>query len=87
MNKFKLAVYIGRFQPFHNGHLETLKQGLAIADKVVMVLGSYKKSHSYKNPFSFEERVEMIKSSISQELSLSQFEMNTQRAMMYGSPM
>ncbi|KAF0811599.1 Bifunctional NMN adenylyltransferase/Nudix hydrolase [Andreprevotia sp. IGB-42] len=53
-------VYIGRFQPFHNGHLAMLQQALSLAGKVVLVLGSAGAARSSKNPFSFDERKAMI---------------------------
>ena len=55
------AVYIGRFQPFHNGHLALLNQALAIAPRVVVVIGSAHQARSPKNPFTWEERAEMIR--------------------------
>ena len=61
MHEYKTAVYIGRFQPFHRGHLTTLQHGLSIADKVVVVIGSARASRSVKNPFTWEERRTMIK--------------------------
>jgi bifunctional NMN adenylyltransferase/nudix hydrolase len=63
MRDFKTAVYIGRFQPFHLGHLATLNHGLSIADKVVVAIGSARSSRSVKNPFTWEERMWMIKRS------------------------
>jgi bifunctional NMN adenylyltransferase/nudix hydrolase len=53
-------VYIGRFQPFHHGHLETVRQALALADKVVILVGSANRSRSSKNPWTFAERRAMI---------------------------
>ena len=35
-----VAVYVGRFQPFHLGHLALLKHALEIAPTVVLVIGS-----------------------------------------------
>ena len=56
-----LAVLIGRFQPFHNGHLSLLKQALDAAPRVVVVIGSAFQARSPKNPFSWQERAEMIR--------------------------
>lgn len=55
------AVYIGRFQPFHHGHLSLLQRALAIAPVVVVVIGSAHQARSPKNPFSWEERRELIR--------------------------
>lgn len=54
------AVYIGRFQPFHLGHLALLRQALALAPKVVIVVGSAHQARTPKNPFTWQERAEMI---------------------------
>lgn len=60
MREYNYAVFIGRFQPFHNEHYEVLKNALKIADKVLIIIGSHKASPNIKNPFTFEERKEMI---------------------------
>lgn len=62
--KHEVLIMIGRFQIFHNGHMATLLEALTIADKVIIVLGSSRSSRSLKNPFSDEERISMITSSL-----------------------
>lgn len=37
MKDFKLAVLIGRFQPFHNSHLKAVLKGLDEADKILII--------------------------------------------------
>ena len=56
-----LAVLVGRFQPFHNAHLELLTRALAIAPRVVVVVGSAFQARTPKNPFTWTERAEMIR--------------------------
>lgn len=56
----KTAIYIGRFQPFHNGHLAAAKTILKHADHVVFVIGSADCATSTKNPFDAETRMVMI---------------------------
>jgi len=58
--KYDLAVYIGRFQPFHNGHNAVIKEAFSIANKVLVLVGSTNTSINIKNPFTFEERRNMI---------------------------
>ncbi|MFQ5782801.1 MAG: nicotinamide-nucleotide adenylyltransferase [Nitrosopumilus sp.] len=58
------GLMIGRFQPFHLGHLEALRFALSKVDKLWVGLGSSNKSPEKNNPFSAEERKEMILSSI-----------------------
>lgn len=56
-----IAVYIGRFQPLHNGHLALLRQALDVAPQVVVVIGSAHQARTPKNPFTWQERAEMIR--------------------------
>jgi len=55
------ALFIGRFQPLHNGHLVLLRQALATAPRVIVVLGSSFQARTPKNPFTWEERAELIR--------------------------
>lgn len=64
MKKYDLIVYIGRFQPFHNGHADIVKQISKRAKKVLVIVGSIDSPRTAKNPFSFEERKEMIRDSV-----------------------
>ena len=57
---YKHAVFVGRFQPFHLGHLEVIRQGLRIAENVIVIVGSANAAPSPKNPFTFEQRRGMI---------------------------
>lgn len=67
MAQFSHCVFIGRFQPFHNAHLEVLEQAFSLADKVILVIGSCRAAPSCRNPFSFEQRREMILAALSTE--------------------
>jgi nicotinamide-nucleotide adenylyltransferase len=58
-NLFEVA-FIGRFQPFHNGHLSAVKQILAEHDSILIIIGSADQAGTFDNPFSFLEREEMI---------------------------
>lgn len=60
--EFQNAVVIGRFQPFHNSHLELVQAALKLAPKVTIVVGSSFAAPTIKNPWSFEERKAMIES-------------------------
>jgi bifunctional NMN adenylyltransferase/nudix hydrolase len=65
--QYDLAVYIGRFQPPHIGHINTIINALDISQKVLVIMGDYRTARSIKNPFYFDERKEMIVSSIPAE--------------------
>ena len=56
----KTALFVGRFQPMHVGHLKAIKWILEKYDKVIIVIGSSQESNTDKNPFDVEERKEMI---------------------------
>ena len=55
-HKHKVGLYIGRFQPFHRGHLSVVKKALEECDTLVIAIGSAQESRTKKNPFSFDER-------------------------------
>ena len=57
------GLLIGRFQPFHLGHLEAFQFALSKVDKLWVGIGSSNKPAQKNDPFSTEERKEMILSS------------------------
>jgi nicotinamide-nucleotide adenylyltransferase len=58
------GLLIGRFQPFHLGHLEALHFALSKVDKLWVGLGSSNRPVEKNNPFTAQQRKEMIMSSI-----------------------
>ncbi len=60
------AVVIGRFQIFHSGHLHLLRQALAMAEHLIIVLGSAQQARTPRNPFSWQERAAMIRLCLSE---------------------
>ena len=63
--KKNVAVFIGRFQPFHLGHQHVVEQALKNYNHVIFLLGSAEQARTPKNPFTFEERKKMIENSLS----------------------
>ena len=55
------GLYVGRFQPFHLGHLGAIKSVLNEVDELVIVIGSAQYSHKGNNPFTAGERLVMIR--------------------------
>jgi len=55
------GLYVGRFQPFHTGHLEAVKHILSHVDDLIILVGSAQHSHTVENPFTAGERLTMIK--------------------------
>jgi nicotinamide-nucleotide adenylyltransferase len=61
--------YIGRFQPYHEGHHEMVRRISEEVDELVLGIGSADQSHTPRNPFTAGERVMMItKASIDLDL-------------------
>jgi len=54
------ALFVGRFQPFHLGHLKAIKEILKKNKEIAIVIGSAQKDKTPENPFSVEERKKMI---------------------------
>jgi pantetheine-phosphate adenylyltransferase len=54
----RTALYTGSFDPLTNGHLDVVRQGCRLVDRLVIAIGV----HSSKAPvFSFEERAAMLR--------------------------
>lgn len=60
--KYDALVFIGRFQPWHNGHKAIVDEALKLAKEVIVVVGSSFAARNTRNPFTFEERKAMIDS-------------------------
>lgn len=58
------GLYIGRFQPFHLGHLDAIKFALSQVENLWIGIGSSNKSNEKRNPFTADERKEMITTSL-----------------------
>ncbi|MBN2142482.1 nicotinamide-nucleotide adenylyltransferase [Candidatus Woesearchaeota archaeon] len=62
----KRGIYIGRFQPFHNGHLSVVRamDSAPDLDELVIGIGTSQVGHIAYNPFTAEERKMMIDASL-----------------------
>ena len=58
------GLLIGRFQPFHLGHLHAIRYALSRARRLWIGIGSSNRRPERQNPFSSGERMEMIRSSL-----------------------
>ena len=61
--EFDLLVFVGRFQPFHNEHKRIIDIALQKSKNVLVLVGSAGKARTIRNPFTFEERGDMIRGS------------------------
>ena len=60
----KRGLFVGRFQPFHLGHLSAIKDILKEVEELVIVIGSAQYSHNLNNPFTAGERLIMIRKAL-----------------------
>jgi len=58
------GLILGRFQPFHLGHLELVKQVLSECDEIIIAITGSQFNYIEKDPFTAGERVEMIHKSL-----------------------
>lgn len=58
--KYKRGLFVGRFQPPHNGHLKVIEWILNRCEELIIVIGSAQKAYEEDNPFTAGERVEML---------------------------
>ncbi len=58
------ALFVGRFQPLHNGHIDIIQKILKENDKIIIVIGSADEDFSQKNPLTTKERIILIKEAI-----------------------
>ena len=54
------TVFIGRFQPAHKAHIETIRKGLELSNRVIILIGSANQPRTFDNPWTWKERAEMI---------------------------
>jgi nicotinamide-nucleotide adenylyltransferase len=62
-----IGLFVGRFQPFHYGHLSAVKFALKQVRTLYIIVGSSQKSHEPRNPFTAGERIVMIRNSLRDE--------------------
>jgi nicotinamide-nucleotide adenylyltransferase len=60
----KRGLFVGRFQPFHLGHLAAIKDVLKEVEELVIVIGSAQYSHNLNNPFTAGERLVMTRKAL-----------------------
>lgn len=58
------GLFIGRFQPFHLGHLDAVRRLAQQHDELILGIGSANVSHTATNPFTAGERLEMVRAAL-----------------------
>jgi len=61
---YDTAIYIGRFEPVHNGHMALLQRALDSARQAIVIMGSAWQVRSPKNPFTWPEREAMLRAAL-----------------------
>jgi len=67
--KPSFGVFIGRFQPLHLGHEHTIRHALERVERLIILVGSANVARDPRNPFTFDERAAMIRSSFAYEVA------------------
>ena len=67
MRDYNCAVFIARLQPPHKAHIAAIDQGLLVADHVIVVMGETRAAPDIRNPWTFQQRVEMLRRCYSYE--------------------
>ena len=64
MKKYDVVVFIGRFHPLHNAHVEMLQRAAELTDNLLVILGSAKQPRTFKNPWNDNERKALVASAL-----------------------
>lgn len=67
MSKIKNGIIIGRFSPVHDGHIQAFKIASSQVNTLYILIGSANVCRSIKNPWTYQERVDMIRKRLFQE--------------------
>ena len=67
-NKERYSMFVGRFQPFHDGHRWLIEQRLKLGKKILIAAMDIHESEPEKNPFKIDEVVENISSIFANEI-------------------
>lgn len=59
--KYDFLVFIGRFQPYHSGHHHVALEALKMSKHLIYVIGSHDRPRCIRNPFTTEERIQIIR--------------------------
>ncbi|MDA1038525.1 MAG: nicotinamide-nucleotide adenylyltransferase [bacterium] len=72
----KTCLFIGHFQPFHTGHLMVVEGMAKSSGRVIIAVGSSNKSDTKENPFSWDERREMIQRALQEKDLIPRFDVS-----------
>jgi len=58
------GIFIGRFQPLHNGHVSVIENAMFEVDELIIGIGSSQFGYTKTDPFTLDERIKMIEKSV-----------------------
>ena len=65
--RYDVAVWIGRAEPPHIGHVNTIIKAFDYADDVLVVFGTANSPRTIKNPWTVDERGLMVRNSVDED--------------------
>jgi nicotinamide-nucleotide adenylyltransferase len=60
----QVALFIGRFQPFHKGHLHAIRWIAEKSARVIVAIGSSQEKGTPENPYTAKKRRAMVKAAL-----------------------
>lgn len=66
----RVGLFVGRLQPLHKGHCKTINLMIQDCDTVIIGLGSAQKSREKHDPWTVEERIEMLRNVYSDRIKI-----------------
>ncbi|MBM3228902.1 nicotinamide-nucleotide adenylyltransferase [Candidatus Parvarchaeota archaeon] len=66
-NGYKDGLFVGRFQPVHNGHVKAIRHALGKCKRLIVLVGSSQKSYEPQDPFTVGQRIEMLHQALTDE--------------------
>jgi nicotinamide-nucleotide adenylyltransferase len=64
------GLFIGRFQPLHNGHLAAIREVAAKVERLVVGIGSANEVGTERNPYSADVREKMLRAVVGDLLNV-----------------
>jgi nicotinamide-nucleotide adenylyltransferase len=62
--KFSVGLFIGRFQPFHKGHMHAIMEASTLCERLIVGIGSSQVSGTPDNPLTALDRIKIIKAAL-----------------------
>ncbi len=70
------SLFLGRFQPFHNGHLLVIEGMTKVSGKIIIAIGSANEQGTDLNPYSAQDRKEMMQRALQAKDLIPMFDIN-----------